>query len=193
MRWDGKSPYALSEGAAMFAPKVAKTQTKAATTSMNSLARHGSALMAHRPGHGATAQVVMLQRMVGNQALLRFFAHWAGPPPDKGHSDQHEQETQGRTWQASGASLDFSKMRTFPPDQVVQSNSRPSAVSRSATEVRAMPAVAHDSANNPEGQEVAPPIVHAVLRSSGEPLEVGARTLFESRFARDFGHVRVHR
>jgi hypothetical protein len=150
-------------------------------------------LMAHRPGYSAAAQVAMLQRMVGNQALLRFLAHWAGTPTGNRHSDQHEQETQGRTWQASGPSLNFSKMRIFPPDQAIQSNSRPAPVSRSATEVRATPAGARDSANNPEDQEVAPPIVHAVLRSSGEPLEVGARTLFESRFARDFGHVRVHR
>ncbi|MFP3556894.1 DUF4157 domain-containing protein [Paraburkholderia sp. SIMBA_049] len=43
------------------------------------------------------------------------------------------------------------------------------------------------------GVERAPPIVHDVLRSSGEPLGRAARALFESRFAHDFSRVRVHR
>ncbi len=47
-------------------------------------------------------------------------------------------------------------------------------------------------ANTAQGQDLAPPIVHTVLRSSGEPLDVGARMLFESRLARDLRHVRVH-
>jgi Domain of unknown function (DUF4157) len=37
-----------------------------------------------------------------------------------------------------------------------------------------------------------PPIVHDVLRSSGQPLEAGTRSFFESRFGEDFSHVRVH-
>jgi hypothetical protein len=41
--------------------------------------------------------------------------------------------------------------------------------------------------------ELAPPSVHALLRSSGEPLEPNTRALFESRFGQDLGHVRVHR
>ena len=38
----------------------------------------------------------------------------------------------------------------------------------------------------------APAIVHDVLRSSGQPLSLSARTAFEPLFARDFSHVRVH-
>ena len=38
----------------------------------------------------------------------------------------------------------------------------------------------------------APPIVHQVLASPGEPMDVGARSFMESRFGHDFGHVRVH-
>ncbi len=40
--------------------------------------------------------------------------------------------------------------------------------------------------------DVAPPIVHEALRSPGRPLEAGARAAMESRFGRDFSHVRVH-
>ncbi len=38
----------------------------------------------------------------------------------------------------------------------------------------------------------APAIVHEVLRSPGQPLDPATRTLMESRFAADFGRVRVH-
>ena len=42
-----------------------------------------------------------------------------------------------------------------------------------------------------EGQ-YAPPIVHEVLRSSGQPLDPTARQLVEPHFERDFSSVRVH-
>ncbi len=38
----------------------------------------------------------------------------------------------------------------------------------------------------------APPIVHEVLRSPGEPLGVATRAFMEPRFGRDFSYVRVH-
>ncbi len=48
---------------------------------------------------------------------------------------------------------------------------------------------------SPGGQApagLAPPIVHDVLRSPGQPLEAGSRGLMESRFGHDFSRVRVH-
>jgi hypothetical protein len=47
-------------------------------------------------------------------------------------------------------------------------------------------------ANDPHGPASAPPIVHEVLRSPGQPLDVGTRAFMEPRFGRDFGQVRVH-
>lgn len=37
-----------------------------------------------------------------------------------------------------------------------------------------------------------PPIVHEVLRSPGQSLDVGTRAFMEPRFGHDFSHVRVH-
>ena len=37
-----------------------------------------------------------------------------------------------------------------------------------------------------------PPIVHEVLRSSGQPLDAATREFFEPRFGQDFSQVRVH-
>jgi len=48
------------------------------------------------------------------------------------------------------------------------------------------------SASGAAGAGVAPPVVHDVLRSSGEPLDAGVRAYFEPRFGRGFGDVRVH-
>ena len=42
------------------------------------------------------------------------------------------------------------------------------------------------------GQTAAPPIVHEVLRSPGQPLDPATRAFMEPRFGHDFSHVRVH-
>ena len=38
----------------------------------------------------------------------------------------------------------------------------------------------------------APPIVHEVLRSPGQPLDAATRAFMEPRFGHDFSKVRVH-
>lgn len=45
---------------------------------------------------------------------------------------------------------------------------------------------------NHTGDMVAPPIVHEVLRSSGQPMDSATRAFFEPRFGHDFGKVSVH-
>ena len=42
------------------------------------------------------------------------------------------------------------------------------------------------------GQAEAPPIVHEVLRSTGQPVDPAARGFMEARFGYDFSRVRVH-
>ncbi len=42
------------------------------------------------------------------------------------------------------------------------------------------------------GQMTAPPIVHEVLHSSGQPLDPATRTFMEPRFGHDFSRVRMH-
>lgn len=48
------------------------------------------------------------------------------------------------------------------------------------------------SAVGPPAREEAPPIVHEVLRSPGQPLDAAVREVLEPRFGRDFSQVRVH-
>jgi uncharacterized protein DUF4157 len=47
-------------------------------------------------------------------------------------------------------------------------------------------------AAHPSSPVAVPPIVHDVLSSPGRPLDAGTRGFMESRFGRDFSHVRVH-
>jgi hypothetical protein len=47
-------------------------------------------------------------------------------------------------------------------------------------------------ATQPDGLSTVPPIVHAVLRSPGQPLEASTRAFMESRFGHNFGKVRIH-
>lgn len=49
----------------------------------------------------------------------------------------------------------------------------------------------HDSIEHSQPGEV-PPIVHAVLRAPGEPLDAATRAFMELRFGQDFPEVRVH-
>lgn len=42
------------------------------------------------------------------------------------------------------------------------------------------------------GPATAPPVVHDVLKSPGQPLDTGTRAFFEPRFGHDFSKVRVH-
>jgi Domain of unknown function (DUF4157) len=42
------------------------------------------------------------------------------------------------------------------------------------------------------GPSTAPPIVHDVLRSAGQPLDRGTRSLLEPHFGHSFSNVRVH-
>ncbi|WP_298734430.1 DUF4157 domain-containing protein [uncultured Chitinophaga sp.] len=39
---------------------------------------------------------------------------------------------------------------------------------------------------------IAPPVVHEVLNTPGQPLDAGTRAVMEPHFGHDFGHVRIH-
>ena len=48
------------------------------------------------------------------------------------------------------------------------------------------------TSTRPPGETEAPPIVHDVVRTGGQPLGSGLRDFFEPRFGADFGRVRLH-
>jgi hypothetical protein len=104
----------------MFAPKVAKPQTKAAENPKSALAPHRSTLVGHRLGHDPVEQALFLQRTIGNQATLRFLARRDSARPG-GRNSGEEQEIVGENMSADtaprGVSWDFTKIPLFPPEQ----------------------------------------------------------------------------
>ena len=61
----------------MFAPKVAKAQTKATQIPVQKLAPQRATLMARPFGGDAVERVRFLQRIIGNQATSRLLSQWA--------------------------------------------------------------------------------------------------------------------
>jgi hypothetical protein len=61
-----------------------------------------------------------------------------------------------------------------------------------STTTAAVPLVQRKLSADSTGIATAPPIVHDVLSSQGQPLDPATRAFFELRFGHDFGNVRVH-
>lgn len=55
-----------------------------------------------------------------------------------------------------------------------------------------IPLVQRRASNGNSGLREAPPMVHDVLNSPGQPLDAATRAFFDPRFGHDFGFVRVH-
>jgi hypothetical protein len=105
----------------MFAPKVAKAQTKAIESPTGKQAPQRSPLAARPFGGGAVEQVPMLKRGIDNQATLRLLAQRAsrsaGNEP-RGHHEPEAAPENMRVREAPrGVAFDFSKIPIFPPDR----------------------------------------------------------------------------
>src|SRR3954453_8899322 len=113
-----------TEGAAMFAPKIAKPQTKAAASPTNKLALQRPTPMARPFGGGAADQARMLQATIGNQATLRYLTQRLSNLPAKEPAERHEQEAVPENMTAReaprGPSWDFSKIPVFSPERINQ-------------------------------------------------------------------------
>src|SRR3954453_21501819 len=119
-----------TEGAAMFAPKIAKPQTKAAASPTNKLALQRPTPMARPFGGGAADQARMLQATIGNQATLRYLTQRLSNLPAKEPAERHEQEAVPENMTAReaprGPSWDFSKIPVFSHERPMRAQARPS-------------------------------------------------------------------
>jgi hypothetical protein len=176
---------------AMFAPKVAKAQTRASTSSTNGLAHQRPTLMAHRTGHDAIEQAQMLQWSIGNQATLRSMAQRTSRLTANGPGEYQEPAVDRDAHAMRGLSWDFSKIPLFPPERASQSQGsspQPDIVQAKLVVGQADDPLEHE-ANRIADQVLRKPasevhgIVHDVLRSSGQPLDRAKRALssFQAR------------
>jgi hypothetical protein len=102
----------------MLAPKIAKSNPRAAECSASKLAPSSSMLVGHRLGHDSIQQALLLQRAIGNQVTPLL-------PPRRDSSEprtQEEQEAQSASRTTSGVSWNFSKMPLFPCGQAEPSS-----------------------------------------------------------------------
>jgi hypothetical protein len=168
----------------MFAPLVAKPKAKSAEPQR-------SAVAAQRSGRTATAQVQLLQRTIGNQALARLLAQRAGAASNAPGPIQTKLKVG-----AVNDPLEHEADRVA--DRVMR---------MPAPEISAAAAVprGHCKCAECEGTKLqrksarpraaageAPTSVHEVLRAPGQPLDAATRGFFEPRFGQDFSGVRVH-
>jgi hypothetical protein len=166
---------------AMFTPKIAKPQTKAAESPPR-LAPQRSTLF----GGSAVEQAHMIHRSIGNQAALRLLAQpsrsLTGNEPH-GYSERQSDPANLTAREATpGVSRDFSKIPMFPSDQAnrPQASSAPAALPLLG---RVKPKLAAQAADE---------AVDALRHGSGYPLDEMLRRQFEKSLGYDFSRVRVH-
>jgi Domain of unknown function (DUF4157) len=132
-----------------------------------------------------------LQQIAGNQAVLRMLSRSAPTIQSKltinQPGDQYEQEADGVAEQVMRMPDPSAapNIHTSARDEV--GLQRKCAECEEEEQLHRKPVGA--GASEPA---VAPPIVHEVLNSPGQPLDQATHAFFEPRFGRDFSHVRVH-
>jgi hypothetical protein len=201
----------------MFAPKIAKPQTKAAVNSTNDLAR--PALTAQQ--HGLSELSLLLQRNIGNQAMLQARTSFSEPRlpgfiqpklviGQTNHPLEHEADSVAE--QVMRIQM---KARIGPVDDPLEREAdhvaerviagklagaiggAPSfGVQRKCAaceteEERPIQRKERGSAPRTPGGARADTAVNA-LTSGGMPLSARQRAYFEPRFGRDFSNVRLH-
>ena len=90
----------------MFAPPVAKPTTKPAELQR-------ATVSAQRLGHSAVEQMRMLQRSIGNQAILRILAQRAGVNRSEPGAHENEGNAARAAAQQAAPSWDFAKIPVF--------------------------------------------------------------------------------
>ncbi len=103
----------------MFAPPVAKPKAKAAAPSKNTSPLHRAAPFGHRLDDGGAEYLRMLQRWIGNQAVLRLLRR-QGLIENK-HGDPGQDvgpESVSAEGGSRGLAWDFSKIPPFPPERM---------------------------------------------------------------------------
>ena len=145
----------------MFAPKVAKPQTKAAATLISNLAHQRAALAAHRLGYSSADQALLLQRTIGNQATLRFLTD---RPSNSTATEigQHGPEASQAAREAPRASYDFSRISVFSPERA--NPSPPSFLQSSSQETSATAKAIHQATvENGTAAPVTPAALYAAM------------------------------
>ena len=152
----------------MFAPRVAKTQTKSAACSTNSQAHRRSTPAGNQPGHDPAEQV-------------------------RGHAAERMRVPGGQP-APPNVSWDFSQVPVFPPDRADElaapgrsTGSEPGGLEMGwSWDFTRSSAAALGTASDSSGR------ADGLPGHRGRPLGLAARRYFEPRFGHDFSQVRIY-
>jgi Domain of unknown function (DUF4157) len=111
----------------------------------------------------------------------------AGPRVDRGLQEHGATRAAPYSSTLTQTTRDFAGVPVFAPHQSSQPGLQRSTTLAKPAETRPAPSLPRENA-----ADGVPPIVHEVLSSPGKPLDPAPRSYFESRFGRDFSHVRIH-
>jgi hypothetical protein len=172
----------------MLAPRVAKSNAKAAASSQNTSLYGDSHLgRKHHGGHDLHA----LQQSIGNQQVLHLLR-------------QHGllENTHGAQFPATHLNgVIQMKLKVGAVDDPMEREAHrlvehvagtPSVEGVQAPQISRKSVEQEESALPDAGNDDVPPSVHQVLRSEGQPLDAITLGFMESRFGQDFSGVRVH-
>jgi hypothetical protein len=181
----------------VFAPRVARSKSKAAKISTSRLVPHRATLVGHRPGHDPVEQTLFLQRAIGNQATLRLLARQGPVLSRNGRNNSEEQKIvigQANDPLEQEADRIADQVMRMPDANISLASGMPQLSRKCAAceqeEGEMVRPKAAAAANAGAGK--VPGIVREVLRSPGQPLDTESRAFFEPRFGRDFANIRIH-
>lgn len=194
----------------MFAPPVAKAQTKTTASPTAKPALQRSRFLARARDSRAVEHVQMPTRSVGDSRPSWDFSEISVFSPDRPNR-VHPVDTALPPADAKQAKLVIGRISDpleHEADRVADQVMRmpgPAFVAISAGSAQISRKCALCEAEEEEKEEVqrkpaasedavgeVPAIVHEVLRSPGQPLDSVTRTFFEPRFGRTLSHIRVH-
>jgi hypothetical protein len=186
----------------MFAPKVAKPQTKATIDPTHSLAHRRSTLMAQL--HGPIEQALTLQRTIGNQATLRLLAQRPRSVTANETGDVHartpvrtqpklELSTPGDAFEREADSV-ASRVVQMSEPQMQRSCACGGTCPNCSAKQKNQKEVQRQAiqTNAPSSSMPLSSPVHDLVRMSGQPLDPEIRNFMEPRFGHDFSRVRIH-
>src|SRR5580698_10441533 len=178
------------KGEVMFAPKVAKPQTKTESPSAR-LAPQCSTLAGHRLGHDSLEQPLLLQRAIGNQATLPVIVQpkleiGAVDDPLEHEADRVADQVMCMPGQVARDGLLQRKCSRCEEEDKLQRWSTSAPVRETAGG-----ATVHEEADQGAALPLAD-LGEDLAASRGHPLDPATRTFMESRFGYDFSRVRLH-
>jgi hypothetical protein len=188
----GRAASTYNEDAAMFAPPVAKQKTKS-----GELQR--APVVSQRHGQSALSPVQLLQRRIGNQALMRLLVQRGnelGAPSNaaslRGILQPNLKIGTIKDPLEYEADRVAGQVMRMPAPEGELSSALPQ-VSRKCAECEEEEMLQKKEAGTAEADAgYAPASVHEVLRSPGQPLDASTRGFMEPRFGQEFSGVRVH-